>query len=243
MKIAIFVEGLTEEIFVTALLRKCFRDGAIQVKSTKLRGRTRQITFKFLADSPQYAPHFCLLVESPNDSTVLSDLKENYPTMREKGFTAFLGLRDLKSDAFDRFGEQIIQSARGTVDRFKTRDDVFFHFAKMETEAWFLAEPSVFERLDRRLTLDRIEQEIGTNLEEVDPQEEISNPAQIVRRIHVLAGLRYRKRKSELHRLVSRLDWEELCISAKEKARISFFFDFLDDLERVLTTPSRETTT
>jgi len=239
MKIAIFVEGLTETIFVTALLREYFNPGTIQIESEKLFGRrAKRISFKSLRDTQQRGEHFCLIVDVSNDESVLSRLKENYEGMREKGYTAFLGLRDLKSARYRKFGERIIQSARDTVDRFKVQDDVFFHFAKMETEAWFLAEPGVFERINSTLTLETIEHEIGMNLEEVDPQEEIANPATVVRRIHRLAGLRYRKQEKEVRRLVSRLDWEELCVSAKAKSHISFFFDFLDDLERSLTAPN-----
>lgn len=237
MRIAIFVEGLTERIFVTELLCKYFSDGTIQVKSMKLRGgKVARISFTAVHDAQHYGEHFCLIVDASGDEPVLSKLKENYDQMRERGYTAFFGLRDLKSEAFRKYGEQIIQKAQDTVDSFKTKDDVYFHFAKMETEAWFLAEPGVFERIDSRLTIRTIEQAIGMNLDEVDPQEVIRNPATIVRRIHELAGLRYRKEENEVHRLVSRLDWKELRISAKEKARISFFFKFLDDLQLVLTT-------
>lgn len=239
MKIAIFVEGLTEDIFVTALLREYFNPGTIRIESEKLFGkRTRRIFFKSLRDTQQCEEHSCLIVDVSNDESVLSRLREHYEGMREKGYTAFLGLRDLKSTRYTKFGERIIQSARDTVDRFKVQDDVFFHFAKMETEAWFLAEPGVFERINSTLTLEAIEHEIGMNLEEVDPQDDIPNPATIVRQIHRLAGLRYSKKKKEVYRLVSRLDWEELCVSAKAKSHISFFFDFLDDLERSLTAPN-----
>lgn len=36
--------------------------------------------------------------------------------MRAKGYIAFFGLRDLKSEAFKKFGERIIQG-QGTPDR------------------------------------------------------------------------------------------------------------------------------
>lgn len=238
MKIAIFVEGLTEDIFVHALLEDYFNPGTIQIKSEKPSGKTRWISFKFVDDVQQYGEHFCLIVDASGDESVLSKLKENYDQMHQRGYTAFFGLRDVKSDAFDRFGERIIQSARDTADAFKTQNDVFLHFAKMEIEAWFLAEPKVFERIDSRLTPGAIEQAIGINLGEVDPQEQIPNPTQVVRRIHRLVGLPYRKKKSHVYRLVSRLDWGELCISARDKSHISYFFDFLADLERALITPS-----
>ncbi len=238
MKIAIFVEGLTEDIFVQALLREYFNPGAIQIKSAKSLGKTTWISFTFVDDAQQYGEHFCLIVDASGDESVLSKLKDNYVQMHERGYIAFFGLRDLKSEAFKKFGERIIQGAQDTVDGFEKQNDVYFHFAKMETEAWFLAEPGVFERIDSRLTLKTIEQAIGMNLDEVDPQEDVPNPATIVRRIHRLVGLRYSKKKKEVYRLVSRLDWEELCISARNKSHISYFFNFLDDLERALVTPS-----
>jgi Domain of unknown function (DUF4276) len=223
MKLAIFVEGLTEDIFVENLLREYFDPGKIQIQSIGQQGRKKSVFFRARDVEKQWAEHFCLIIRADNDERVLSKLRQEYTGMLAKGFSAFFGLRDLKSDSYKKYGDDIIDRIRKTIRSFEQGNNVFFHFAKMETEAWFLAAPSCFG-----LTIDEIEKRTGYNLEEIDPEKDIENPTTVVKRI---LG-RYTKSKDEIHNIVSKIDWEELCEGAKEKGKISFFFSFLHDLEK-----------
>jgi Domain of unknown function (DUF4276) len=230
MKVAIFVEGHTETIFLTDLFQQYFGAGKIQFSQVRQRGRKRFIPFSFLDSMAQSADHLCLIVESSGDESVLSDLKENYPTMAGKGFDFFFGLRDLRSQRYDEYGDEVITAAQREVARFKSHDNVFLHFAKMEIEAWFLAAPDVFSKIDPRLSLSAIESNTGYDLVQIDPQEYVPAPAKLLDTILRLANLRYRKHKNEVHRIVSRIDWENLCYGARESGKVSNFFGFLDDI-------------
>jgi hypothetical protein len=231
MKIAMFVEGQTENIFVQKLLEKYFSPGKIQIVSIKQLGKHRRIRFQ---DTVQYLEHLCLIVDVGGDESVLSKLKENYDTMCQQGFQHFFGLRDLKSEAYERFGERIIQKIMDTVKEFDLRQTVYFHFAKMEIEAWFLAVPQLFIALHPSLTVEKLAQATGKNWEQIDPETDIQNPANEIKRILSQVGQTYSKSKDDAYRIVSRIDWEELCFNARQKVKISYFFRFLDDLEKVL---------
>jgi hypothetical protein len=237
MKIAFFVEGLSERIFIDALLRQYFFPGRIQIISVELRGHTEKIFFRVANDTgAQYAEHLCLIVDVGSDETVLSRLRENYLRMRDKGFEVFLGLRDLKSKAFDEFGEAIVARSQAVVEGFREADDVFLHFAKMTIEAWFLAAPSTFEGVHPALTVAAIRERTGMNLGAIDPETAIPNPVSFLQRVYDICGLKYRKTKKQIHRIVSVIDWEQLCVEARDRGKVSFFFRMLDRLEAVIGT-------
>lgn len=236
MRFAVFVEGQTESIFIESLLREYFGSTKLQTKKITQRGRVKTVSFASLKDTDQSADHLCFVVETPNDETVLSRLKENCPGMRKEGVSAFFALRDLKCEQYANHGDALIERLRSRVRGFGLGDNVFVHFAKMETEAWFLAAPSFLSRIDATLTLSRVVEETGVDLVAKDPQEGIRSPAAFLDKVMRIANRRYDKHRDEVYGIVSKLDWEELCLEARNRGKISFFFRFLDDLDRTLTT-------
>ena len=234
MKIAVFVEGLTEDIFIEALLENYFSTGKIEISRVKHQGHTKAIYYRSLEQQGQYGEHFCLIVNVGSDEAVLSKLREEYQNMRKKGYSAFFGLRDLKSEQYDRFGEDFIRKTQEIVDGFGVEDNVYFHFAKMEIEAWLLAAPGFLTRVNPSLTIEYVQSISGIDLDVTDPEISIENPAAMIGRIFRAVGLRYRKRKSEIHGIVSKVNWDELCLDAREQGKVSYFFRFLDDLDAVI---------
>ena len=189
MKIAIFVEGLTEDVFLTALLENYFNPGKIEISRVKHQGHTKRVYFRSLEQQSQYGEHFCLIVDVGSDEAVLSKLKESYQNMRKKGYSAFFGLRDLKSGQHDRFGQYFVRKTQEIVDDFRVEHNVHFHFAKMEIEAWFFAAPGLMTRVHSRLTNEFVQSITGINLDITDPEASIENPAVMIRRIFRTVGL------------------------------------------------------
>lgn len=107
-------------------------------------------------------------------------------------------------------------------------------FAIREIEAWFLAQPSVFERIDSTLTVERISEDMGLDLATIDV-ETITHPSELIRRILELVGQTYRKRLSQIHSLVSRLDYTSLFLEAP--SRVGSFSEFLEALDTCATSP------
>ncbi|NUM37240.1 MAG: hypothetical protein HUU50_22070 [Candidatus Brocadiae bacterium] len=82
-----------------------------------------------------------------------------------------------------RFGDQIIQKILCVIDDFNIHRNIYFHFAKMEIEAWFLAVPQLFISLHPALTLENLEQATGKNWEKMNPETKVQNFANEIKRI------------------------------------------------------------
>ena len=76
----------------------------------------------------------------------------------------------------------------------------------MEIEAWFLAEYSHFSRIHRRLTLERIEKELGFSPKSEDTQLR-DHPAKDLEEIYFLEIINYHKTREHVERTVRSLDF------------------------------------
>src|SRR5262249_51840464 len=106
--------------------------------------------------------------------------------------------------------------------------------AIMELEAWFIGEFRHFLDIDQRLTPSKIHKRIGFNPEKENP-ETIGHPSASLDAIYQIAGLRYKKKDADAHKVVARLDFDHLCIDVR--ARVSSLGTFLDELEEFIATP------
>ena len=84
-KLAIFVEGQTEQIFIRQLLHQIFGYQSIKIRNEKVRGRN---IFIQLGDNTQdeSLQYLFLLVNVGNDEKVASAVLENAANMITKGF-------------------------------------------------------------------------------------------------------------------------------------------------------------
>ncbi len=230
MKIAIFVEGQTEQIFITKLLYNFFPPEKIQILSTRRNGRHEEIN---ILDKASHAEYFVLIYVAEGDNRALSALKDYYPKMEHRGFTKFFVLRDLKSQEYKKFGDAIIDKQRSFINQINSKKNIFLHYSKMEIEAWFLAAPQLFYEIDKRLTVQNIKKTIGQDLDVVDPEIAFKSPASEVKRIFKSIDQSYSKSETDVKEIVSHIDWAELCFQFRGQ-KISFFYDFLDDISQII---------
>ena len=95
----------------------------------------------------------------------------------------------------------------------------------MEVESWFLAEHTLFEKINPILTTDYIKENIlykgnGIDLLNDDPEEIYENPATILKRIYELVELKYKKRKDDSHKITGNLDYNHLYEITEEGLKI-----------------------
>lgn len=226
MKVAFFVEGQTEAIFVEALLKHLFGAGRVEVKVAN-----HASIYTFWNVQPTYALHTCLVYDCEGDEQVVSKIKENYTRMKLKGFEAFFGLRDVHSQRYEKVGERLIHGIRSTIKDITEDVPIGMHFARMETETWFLACPSFLEKLNPELTLNTIKKSLKKDLNKIE-LEALDHPVNFLKRIYKLVNLQYGKSKDDAHAIVSRLDFDQLCLETQHK--IPAFHEFLDDIEGVM---------
>lgn len=133
-KIAIFVEGMTEQELVVWLVTSIV--GAAGLHFALGRQFAGKVQIEVTTVDPQTA-FYVLVVDCACDEQVKSQIREQYPTLVAGGFSAIIGLRDV----FPKTGPEI----QGIIDNLMVgvpTDPILpnIHLALMEIEAWFLAE-------------------------------------------------------------------------------------------------------
>jgi hypothetical protein len=206
-KIAIFVEGLTEMLFVDRLILELADESGLAVEHAEGIGgavRARQIKVLKRTTLQPHHRYYVLIVNCAGDSNVKSDIIERYHGLKQSGYSAIIGLRDV----YGQFRYEDVARLRGALEVGMPKTDdlpVELLLAIMEIEAWFLGEYTHFERVSPNLRLDRIKRVLQFD-PSIDDLEKRMHPAEDLDRIYQLAGLRYTKQRSNLERTIDLLD-------------------------------------
>lgn len=228
-KAAIFVEGMTEQEFVVAIIKAIAGNKIHHIdKGVQFRGKV-QISGNNIANSTKF---YFLVVDCTNDEQVKTQIKEQYPSLAKAGYTSIIGLRDVYPKA--RADIPRIQAGlnAGLPNNPITPE---MHLAVMETEAWFLHETTHFQRIHPSLTVPHIvsngydiTSKLGTSWE---------HPAEVLDNIYKLANARYmtpqgRKIKRRIRRTIDALSIDELYFTGRNQ--LSDFDQFLTSLEKTI---------
>jgi hypothetical protein len=207
-RMAIFVEGLTEELFIDRLLREIVTETKLQITHAELRGggragpRCLTITAREKTSLPK--EYSVIIYNSGSDSQVASDIRERYESLVKAGYSQIVGIRDVRPEVSTN---EIPRLRRGLRYRLRTQPvDPLFVLSVMETEAWFLAECTHFLCIHENLTIPRIIQTFGFNPETEDMQVR-AKPAADLSNIYGLEGYAYNKRGSNIKRTIDALDY------------------------------------
>lgn len=205
-KLAIFVEGLTEQLFVHKLLIEIADKRNIRIEKQKARrtpkgNRSFYIIGATSVDSGQ--EYYVLIRDCGNDTTVKSDIIDSCADLAQKNYEKILGLRDV----YPLTHSDIPELERRLTYRVPTRFiPIRILLAVIETEAWFLAETTHYARIDPSITLDQVR---GLLL--FDPSngnvEDRSHPSDDLNRIYNLADKVYKKDERRVSRTIDALDY------------------------------------
>ena len=210
-KLAIFVEGQTELIFVERLLDAIA--GVNRILFIRYEARGGASYLRRLLKKGESAAHpdhkyFIQIIDCGTDNKVVSDIKDNYVSLVASGFEAIIGLRDLRGE---NHGQTLTQADLPRVLKLcnyglKTVPvRVTLVIAVMELEAWFLAEHTHFLNIDKRLTCAFIQANHGFD-PSTDDMEARPQPSNDLSAIYNLVGKTYKKRRSYADRTIEALD-------------------------------------
>jgi hypothetical protein len=208
-KLAIFVEGQTEQVFAEKLLSEVAGEKNVRIEKRKVTGgasckRKLKLIEAVKPDSGE--KYYVLIVDCANDELVKSRILEEYDNLARAGYELIIGLRDVHPIA----RADIAKLRAGLPLYVKTKPiHVQFVLAVMEIEAWFLAEHTHFERIDTRLTVALIKSSLGFD-PSCDDMELRDQPASDLDAVYRLVGRRYSKRRSVVQRTVDVLDFARL---------------------------------
>ncbi len=218
-KMAIFVEGQSEAIFVQRFLEELAGQDNISFQVTRY-GRSL-IAMQELDPEPKY---FALIYDCGTDETVKSSLLEALPTLESTGYSVILGLRDLYPRSRDELPnlESFANLTNSTLPEMIV--------AIMEIEAWFLAEHCHFQTYHPALTHAHILNELHIDLPTLD-FETLPHPSAVLRRIYRLVDAKkYKKKKAQVQRIAHCMDFVHFTTDVRMRsAQIDRFISRLEN--------------
>ena len=226
-KVALFVEGLAEQVFVRDFLIKWYDwDGSIVgLTWYKLHaGNEYDAPYPYgTADSENYFQIFNV----GNDNSVLSVMLDRADWLHKAGYTLVVGLRDMFSKVYHQktfqknnervidqeLNERFIQNAKDTIAASSKPLELQMHFAIMEVEAWLLGMPRFMEFL----------QDIN------DPETDIYHPAEKLKELMEAMGSGYDKHSKDIESIIGDLEKKDY-LALYESGRCQSFRKFVNVL-------------
>lgn len=207
-RIAFFVEGQTEQIFLNRLIREILGTQHTNIIQKQGRGGVnmpkQQITRSL---SLSRRPHYEVLIfDCGSDNRVKSEIMENIRNLRDSGYSMIVGLRDLYPIPIDDLDK--LERGLKYLPKHLKKEEEFFDIviAIHEIEAWFLSEVNHLRKVDKRLTGPFIKKYLGFDPYSDDCQNRV-HPAKDLGDIYRLVGKSYTKRYWQVQKLVNYLDY------------------------------------
>jgi hypothetical protein len=213
-KLAIFVEGQTEEIFVTELIyqiadrQNVHIDSVCEFGGAAAGGRVfREVVATNRPDVNK--SYYVIIYNSAGYTRVLSDIRDRYADLTSQHFKFIIGIRDVRPQC-----HADIPAIRANFDALTPGQPFkpLLVLATMEIEAWFIGECSHFPRIDARLTAPVVEARLGYNPETFDIEQRL-NPVDDLRGVYMVAGRGYNKSRRHAEHTVRVLSYETVYLS------------------------------
>lgn len=210
-KLAFFVEGQTEQLFVETLVEACAEEYNVKIESKRGHlGRKYERIFieigaKKIGTGEDF---FVLIIDSGSDERVVSDIKDRFDDLVRQNYSMIVGLRDVRPE-FSRQEIEKLQAGIESSIATLTTIPIEFYLSIMEVEAWFLAENTHFLRIDPKLTEERIVEELGFFPDNKNAESR-EIPSADLAAIYNIGGIRYDKSRPAVKRVMDSLDFEDI---------------------------------
>jgi len=228
-RIAIFVEGLTEQEFVIRLIQEIAGGRGIALEIRKQFKGVLSVVEIVSAQNPDF---YILVANCCNEDQVKSQIRDQYNSLVGAGYALIIGLRDV----YPAFTAQEVPRLQANLSAGLPQGSVpiCMHLAIMEIEAWFVEELSHYQRIDPNIDLPKI---VAGGFDPANgPACDLPHPALTLDKIYMTVGKRYDKKKSQIQRTVQALSYEELYVNVQTKA--PSLAAFLQTLENGLFPPA-----
>lgn len=229
-KIAFFVEGASEVLFIEKLITEVAKPNDVYVTKKKIRGGGKSgVTPKRFTEyegvrESSGENFYVLIYDCGGDKLVATRIKEEHSNLTHAGYEQIVGVRDVRPDFEKNEVPKLEFHMNSVVD--KALAPVVFILSTMEVEAWFLAEYNHFEKIHPELNPELIMDSLG-----FDPRSFVvsdrAHPARDLEQSYLLKGVVYDK--YAVQNTVDKLDfafiYEELVSSIAELATLSSVVD------------------
>lgn len=236
-KIAIYVEGQTEQVLINHLILTWWQHSGISIQNIKLLSDQgfKSPLRNFIPDFKNDADIDFLITNVDGVGSLASAIAARANNQRKQGFE-ILGLRDLYAEDFENLPSQTIEEKIGRIrSNFKRAleikkcehiETIGLFFSVMEVESWLLAFPRALSAWAK------IGEERIYELIDGRPLESIKRPSNVLEQI---AGKEKNHKKfHEVMALVSSIAYEEIydVFHSNRVPSFSFFWDRLLSLTK-----------
>lgn len=206
-KLAIFVEGLTEQILVRQLLQAVLGQNRIAIQTVKITGgHNVRMSFTVMraAHVERQTDYYIMIYDCGGETNVKGYLMAHRDKLVKSGYSMVMGLRD----AYPNFvREEVPRLIRGLNYRLPQKGAAtHIYLAVMETEAWFLGEYRHLKKVSPRLSPEFIEKKLGFN-PRTENMEDRDQPAADMKAAYQLVGHDYTKKRDRINAVVKKLDF------------------------------------
>lgn len=228
-KLAIFVEGLTEQILVRKMLEELLDRRKIAIQTVKITGGHNvrmSFTVMTAAHVTRQTDYFVMIYDCGGETNVKSYILAQRNSLLRGGYNRILGLRDVYPN-FER--EEIKKLKMGLNFKLPQKGaQTKICIAVMETEAWFLGEYTHLKKISGKLTPEYVEKRLGFN-PKTGNMELRERPAQDLKHIYNLVGHDYTKKKAKLNSVVNKLNFNLFTHQLSQK--MESLGEFMDQID------------
>ena len=216
-KVAVFVEGQTEQVFVDVLVRHIFGHARVDVEELQFSGKegSRRIRTIRSINAELSTEYLCRIYDCQGgneNSTVKSDIREQFPNLLCESFSFIIGIRDV----YPLPDLDMLKSMMNRELPSNTMLPIKIFLAVREVEAWFLAEEKHYPSIDESLTIPHVNKIVGFDITTTST-ETIDQPSLTLKTIYQSVGKDYKKKKWEAERTVYCIDYENLYLNVRKR--------------------------
>jgi hypothetical protein len=228
-KVALFVEGQTEQIFSAKLIQEIIGKYGYTIENYKFIGghKIERKPLKLTTKSTTHKSEFYFLIyDCGGDGKVQSDIRERMDSLQEESFNLVIGIRDVYPETYLVKLQEYLYFGIS----FHAIITVKIILAINEIESWFIAEENHYAKISNKLSFQTANEITGIDIR-TDSTESVPHPSSVLKQIYIKGGTTYDKSEKKVQRTVNALDYENLYINVRTRNNsLNEFLTCLDGL-------------
>jgi hypothetical protein len=226
-KLAVFVEGQTEQIFLERLIKEIAGDHNVHFVLKNF-GQHKIVNFRQIIQENEQARYCVLLYDCQNDDQVKSKIRDERESLEKAGYDVIIGLRDLYPAPFSALAA-LKQNLRYGLPTKGIPIHIVLAIA--EVEAWFLQDVRHYSVISASLDPTKFKGKFGFD-PATDSAEAVHHPTDLLQKIYESVGEEYTKSRISVSRTVNALDIDDLVLTTD--ALIPQFHELVSQIDGFL---------
>ncbi|ELY2018560.1 hypothetical protein SL053_002490 [Flavobacterium psychrophilum] len=236
-KIAFYVEGQTEQLFLNKLIIEIAGIKRVSIKLQKFqgKGRTPIEVYPQTVAIPVDPNHFVLIFDCCGDGSVSSRIREDHTNLINQGYSKIIGIRDLfplpisdLTNLINTFKNGVTRNGRTIIPPMPLNSKIIV--AIREIEDWFISEHNHYQNIDSSLNLQLINTHLGINLSTTDLRSNLTSAADNLNQMYQLVGKSYKKDFKKVERTVEAIDYSNIYLTLSSSlSDLKLLIDKIDD--------------